>query len=153
MERYFFGNNSGYGFFNLYEKELKSKDKVVLLKGGSGTGKSSMMKKIAKKAKSLGLDYELWFCSGDPQSLDGVFVKDKNVAVVDATSPHAIGVNIPVVKDVIFDLASSLDASKLQGVREEVENKMICKKQHFMRVYQYLKSALRHLYNQFEIEK
>ena len=48
MERYFFGNNSGYGFFNLYEKELKSKDKVVLLKGGSGTGKSSMMKKIAK---------------------------------------------------------------------------------------------------------
>lgn len=26
-------------------------------------------------------------------------------------------------------------------------------KQHFMRVYQYLKSALRHLYNQFEIEK
>ena len=34
MERYFFGNNSGYGFFNLYEKELKSKDKVVLLKGG-----------------------------------------------------------------------------------------------------------------------
>lgn len=77
MERYFFGNNSGYGFFNLYEKELKSKDKVVLLKGGSGTGKSSMMKKIAKKAKSLGLDYELWFCSGDPQSLDGVFVKDK----------------------------------------------------------------------------
>lgn len=49
MERYFFGNNSGYGFFNLYEKELKSKDKVVLLKGGSGTGKSSMMKKIAKK--------------------------------------------------------------------------------------------------------
>lgn len=153
MERYFFGNNSGYGFFNLYEKELKSKDKVVLLKGGSGTGKSSMMKKIAKKAKSLGLDYELWFCSGDPQSLDGVFVKDKNVAVVDATSPHAIGVDIPVVKDVIFDLASSLDASKLQGMREEVEHKMICKKRHFMRVYQYLKSALRHLYNQFEIEK
>lgn len=46
---------------------------------------------------------------------------------MDATSPHAIGVDIPVVKDVIFDLASSLDASKLQGVREEVENKMICK--------------------------
>ena len=50
MERYFFGNNSGYGFFNLYEKELKSKDKVVLLKGGSGTGKSSMMKKIDGRA-------------------------------------------------------------------------------------------------------
>ena len=28
MERYFLGNNSGYGFFNLYEKELKLKDKL-----------------------------------------------------------------------------------------------------------------------------
>ena len=153
MERYFLGNNSGYGFFNLYEKELKLKDKVVLLKGGSGTGKSSLLKKIAKKAKSLGLDYELWFCSGDPQSLDGVFVKDKNVAVVDATSPHASGVDIPVVKDVIFDLAQNIDKDKLKGMREEIEKRIKTKKQHFMRAYQHLKSALCHLYNQFEIEK
>ena len=61
MERYFLGNNSGYGFFNLYENELKSTNKTVLLKGGSGTGKSSLLKKIAKKAKAMGLDYELWF--------------------------------------------------------------------------------------------
>lgn len=153
MERYFLGNNSGYGFFNLYENELKSKEKVVLLKGGSGTGKSSLMKKIAKKAKALGLDYELWFCSGDPQSLDGVYLKEKNIAVVDATSPHASGVDIPVIKDVIFDLASSLDENRLKGKRQEIEKYMKCKKQHFIRVYQYLKSALCHLYNQFEIEK
>lgn len=153
MERYFLGNNSGYGFFNLYENELKSTDKTVLLKGGSGTGKSSLLKKIAKKAKAMGLDYELWFCSGDPQSLDGIYLKDKNAAVVDATAPHASGVDIPVIKDVIFDLAQSLDESKLKGMRQDIEKYMKCKKQHFMRVYQHLKSALCHLYNQFEIEK
>lgn len=153
MERYFLGNNSGYGFFNLYENELKSKNKTVLLKGGSGTGKSSLLKKIAKKAKAMGLDYELWFCSGDPQSLDGIYLKDTNAAVVDATAPHASGVDIPVIKDVIFDLAQSLDESKLKGVRQDVEKYMKCKKQHFMRAYQHLKSALCHLYNQFEIEK
>ena len=153
MERYFLGNNSGYGFFNLYENELKSTNKTVLLKGGSGTGKSSLLKKIAKKAKAMGLDYELWFCSGDPQSLDGIYLKDKKAAVVDATAPHASGVDIPVIKDVIFDLAQSLDESKLKGMRQDIEKYMKCKKQHFMRVYQYLKSALCHLYNQFEIEK
>ncbi len=153
MERYFLGNNSGYGFFNLYENELKSTNKTVLLKGGSGTGKSSLLKKIAKKAKAMGLDYELWFCSGDPQSLDGIYLKDKKAAVVDATAPHASGVDIPVIKDVIFDLAQSLDESKLKGARQDIEKYMKCKKQHFMRVYQHLKSALCHLYNQFEIEK
>ncbi len=153
MERYFLGNNSGYGFFNLYENELKSTNKTVLLKGGSGTGKSSLLKKIAKKAKAMGLDYELWFCSGDPQSLDGIYLKDKKAAVVDATAPHASGVDIPVIKDVIFDLAQSLDESKLKGARQNIEKYMKCKKQHFMRVYQHLKSALCHLYNQFEIEK
>lgn len=153
MERYFLGNNSGYGFFNLYENELKSTNKTVLLKGGSGTGKSSLLKKIAKKAKTMGLDYELWFCSGDPQSLDGIYLKDKKAAVVDATAPHASGVDIPVIKDVIFDLAQSLDESKLKGARQDIEKYMKCKKQHFMRVYQHLKSALCHLYNQFEIEK
>ena len=134
MERYFLGNNSGYGFFNLYENELKSTNKTVLLKGGSGTGKSSLLKKIAKKAKAMGLDYELWFCSGDPQSLDGIYLKDKKAAVVDATAPHASGVDIPVIKDVIFDLAQSLDESKLKGMRQDVEKYMKCKKQHFMRV-------------------
>lgn len=153
MERYFLGNNSGYGFFNLYENELKSTNKTVLLKGGSGTGKSSLLKKIAKKAKAMGLDYELWFCSGDPQSLDGIYLKDKKAAVVDATAPHASGVDIPVIKDVIFDLAQSLDESKLKGARQDIEKYMKCKKQYFMRVYQHLKSALCHLYNQFEIEK
>lgn len=153
MERYFLGNNSGYGFFNLYENELKTKKKVVLLKGGPGTGKSSLLKKIAKKAKALGLDYELWFCSGDPQSLDGVLVKERDVAVVDATSPHASGVDVPVVKDVIFDLANGLDEGKLIGLRDEIEKRIKIKKQCFMRAYQHLKSALCHLYNQYEIEK
>lgn len=153
MERYFLGNNSGYGFWNDYDAELKGKDRVALLKGGPGTGKSTLMKKIAEYAKKAGHDIELWYCSGDPNSLDGVYIKDTNRAVVDATAPHASGVDIPVVKDRIFDLAQSLKPYKLRGVREDIEKLMNCKKQCFMRAYQHLKSALCHLYNQFEIEK
>lgn len=153
MERYFLGNNSGYGFWNDYDAELKGKDRVALLKGGPGTGKSTLMKKIAEYAKKAGHDIELWYCSGDPNSLDGVYIKDTNRAVVDATAPHASGVDIPVVKDRIFDLAQSLKPYKLRGVREDIEKLMNCKKQCFMRAYQHLKSALCHLYNQFEIER
>ena len=108
MERYFLGNNTAYGFYGNYEQELKDKNKVVLLKGGPGTGKSTILKRLAKEAEDRGVDYELWYCSGDPKSLDGVLVKDLNIAVVDATAPHATGADLPVIKDVIFDLATSL---------------------------------------------
>ena len=91
MERYFLGNNTGYGFKSNYENELKNKRRVILLKGGPGTGKSSMLKRIAAEAKGKGLDFELWYCSGDPDSLDGVYIKEKDTAVVDATAPHATG--------------------------------------------------------------
>lgn len=153
MERYFLGNNSGYGFWNNYDAELKGKDRVALLKGGPGTGKSTLMKKIAQYAKKAGHDIELWYCSGDPHSLDGVYIKDTNRAVVDATAPHASGVDIPVVKDRIFDLAQSLKPNKLKGVREDVERLMNCKKQYFMRIYQHLKSALCHFDNKMQLEK
>lgn len=152
MERYFLGNNSAYGFWSNYENELKDKDKVVLLKGGPGTGKSSMLKKIANVAKNKGYDYELWYCSGDPKSLDGVFVKDVNVAVIDATSPHAVGADLPIIRDVIFDLATSLNESMLLSNRQEIVELIKIKKQWFTRAYQHLKLAFCHLQAQFELE-
>ena len=152
MERYFLGNNTAYGFVGNYETELADKKKVVLLKGGPGTGKSTILKRVAKEAKERGLDYELWFCSGDPNSLDGVYIKDLNIAVVDATAPHATGADLPVIKDVIVDLATSLKEQIIAPHKDEVVNLIKCKKQRFMRAYQHLKLALCHFENQIALE-
>lgn len=152
MERYFLGNNTAYGFKGYYEDELKNKSKVILLKGGPGTGKSSILKKLAAEAKKRGYDYELWYCSGDPQSLDGVFIKDTGVAIVDATAPHASGADLPKIKDYIFDLATSLSHDKLTPERERIEKLLNDKKRCFIRAYQHLKVALCHLHNQLELE-
>lgn len=153
MERYFLGNNTAYGFKGNYESELGALDRSILLKGGPGTGKSSILKRLAKEAKERGYDVELWYCSGDPDSLDGVKIKELNVAVTDATSPHASGADIPKIKDFIIDLADSLSTEKLSEHKTEIEALLKCKKKHFMRAYQHLKSALCHLRNQFELER
>lgn len=152
MERYFLGNNTAYGFVGNYETELKDKRKVILLKGGPGTGKSSMLKKIAAEAKGRGYDCELWYCSGDPESLDGVYVKELDTAVVDATAPHASGADLPKLKDFLYDLANSLSHSRLSEHREEIDKLLYNKKQHFIRAYQHLKVALCHINNQIEFE-
>ena len=152
MERYFLGNNTAHGFVGNYETELADKRKVVLLKGGPGTGKSTILKRVAQEAKERGLDFELWYCSGDPSSLDGVYIKDLNVAVVDATAPHATGANLPVIKDVIVDLATSLKEEVISPHKDEIVKLIKCKKERFIRAYQHLKLALCHLENQIALE-
>ncbi len=153
MERYFLGNNTAYGFVGYYEDELKRKDKVILLKGGPGTGKSSILKKLANEARARGFDYELWYCSGDPASLDGIYVKQLNAAVVDATAPHASGADLPMMKDFLFDLASSLSVEKLSARKEEIQRLFAAKKQHFVRAYERLRTAKCHMDNMLELER
>ena len=152
MERYFLGNNTAYGFLGNYETELKNKRRVILLKGGPGTGKSSILKKLAAEAKSAGYDYELWYCSGDPDSLDGVYIKEIDTAIVDATAPHASGADSPKIKDFLYDLADSLSHDKLMKHKGEIDELLTRKKNHFMRAYQHLGVALKHFQNQLELE-
>lgn len=152
MERYFVGNNTAYGFFGNYERELAGLKRVILLKGGPGTGKSSLLKRIANEAKSRGMDYELWYCSGDPNSLDGVYIKDIDSAVTDATAPHASGADLPKMKDFIFDLAANLSHEELNEHKDEIGELLKYKKAHFRRAYEHLKTALCHFNNQLELE-
>ena len=44
---YFAGGNTARGFFSLYDSNFAGLEKVFILKGGPGTGKSTLMKKIA----------------------------------------------------------------------------------------------------------
>lgn len=153
MERYFLGNNTAYGFKGYYESELLSKRRVILLKGGPGTGKSSILKKLADEGRKRGMDYELWYCSGDPKSLDGVFIKDVDTAIVDATSPHATAADSPKMKDFIFDLASSLNHDKLMKDKDMIDKLLNRKKLCFIRINQHLKTAFCHYNNVLALEK
>ncbi|MEG1662832.1 MAG: hypothetical protein RR338_02495 [Clostridia bacterium] len=142
MERYFLGNNTGLGFFGYYKDELAKKDRVFLLKGGPGTGKSTLMRQIARECFLRGFDYEEWYCSGDPSSLDGIFVKEKNLCVVDATAPHASEADLPIVRDEIVNLAEALDRDVLLENRKEIEIAINDKKLHFTHANRHLKYAL-----------
>lgn len=58
------------------------------IKGRAGTGKSTMLKKIAAEAEKRGLDTEIYHCGFDPHSLDMVIVRELGFAIFDSTSPH-----------------------------------------------------------------
>ena len=88
---FFLGANSAEGFYSLYDEYCREKGGFLhLIKGGPGGGKSGFMRKIGEKAENLGYDVEYIRCSGDPESLDAVYIKDLSICYVDATSPHVL---------------------------------------------------------------
>ncbi|HBZ6546864.1 TPA: PRK06851 family protein [Clostridium perfringens] len=62
--------------------------KRYFLKGRAGTGKSTMLKKIAKAVMELGYDVEVYNCGFDPDSKDMVISRELNFAIFDSTAPH-----------------------------------------------------------------
>ena len=59
---FFLGANSGGGFFSLYDQLGRPEDTydLIVLKGGPGVGKSTMMKAIGAAAEKRGLDGALF---------------------------------------------------------------------------------------------
>lgn len=84
----FLAANTGLGFVSAYEGFPPEGSFLHIVKGGPGTGKSSYMKAIREAARRRGLDTLSVLCSGDPDSLDGLWIPALGLAWVDGTAPH-----------------------------------------------------------------
>lgn len=91
------GANSKDGFVSLFEKlRIENKElKIYAVKSGPGCGKNTCIRKLSEVfAGETGI-CEYIYCSSDPASLDGVVIHDKNLAVLDGTSPHVYDPKFP----------------------------------------------------------
>ncbi|MGM1045609.1 MAG: PRK06851 family protein [Bacillota bacterium] len=71
-----------------YVPDLTNGLKRYLVKGRAGSGKSTMLKKIAAAGEERGFDVEIYHCGFDPNSLDMVIVREAEFAIFDSTAPH-----------------------------------------------------------------
>ncbi len=140
---YFLGANTPIGFYSLFDELYNPNDNcsIFLIKGGPGTGKSSIMKKVASKAESFGFNVERIHCSSDPLSLDAVMIPEINTSIADATSPHVINPVYPGVCEHTIELSQCWNVNKLKNNTSEIkritsENSSVHKKS-----VKYLKSA------------
>ena len=110
------GGNTPFGFHSYYNYILSQRkaQKFFCIKGGPGVGKSTLMKDLAELYISKGENVDRFWCSSDPSSLDGVLLKDRNVAIVDGTAPHIIDPVNPGAVDEIVNLGDFLNAEGLR---------------------------------------
>ncbi|SMB80482.1 hypothetical protein SAMN00017405_0883 [Desulfonispora thiosulfatigenes DSM 11270] len=89
IRRFFAGGNTSEGFYSFYHYMVKpDATRFFIIKGGSGTGKSTFMRYIGKEMASRGYELEYHHCSSDFNSIDGVVIKDLDIGLVDGTAPH-----------------------------------------------------------------
>lgn len=121
MHKYFLGGATPDGFVTKFSNQIEDTDYCTyIIKGGPGTGKSSLMKKISQTFTDE--EQDVYYCSADPDSYDAVVLKKHKVAFVDGTAPHVFDPTYPGAVQRILYLGDYWDIASLKKNKDNIIN-------------------------------
>lgn len=142
----FAASNSGHGFHSYYGEVFSPArtDRLYVIKGGPGTGKSHFMKTVARRARTEGYRVTEYLCSSDPSSLDGLVLEREGsptLGLLDGTPPHVWEPALPGARDELINLGSFWDGRRLYGEADTVRRLSEAKSAAYTRAYALLRAA------------
>lgn len=144
ITQYFPGGNTALGFYSYWDSNINDLDRLIILKGGPGTGKSTLLDKILREFAAEDWETELLWCSSDAESLDGVIFRKISLGIIDGMAPHLRDPHYPGVIDRLINLGDYWSEQILLQNKEEIialtnENRSL-----FQKTYQTLAEAKKH---------
>lgn len=150
IRRMFPGGNTSQGFVSLHDNIINDRrNKLYILKGMPGGGKSSLMTEIGERALDKGYSLEYHHCPSDPESIDGLVINELAIAIVDGTPPHSIDPVYPGLSDRIINLAAYINEEEIAEYKKEIEEAKEKNSKAYRRAFNYLKAA-RSVYKEIE---
>ena len=142
--QFFLGANAAGGFISLYDRwvDQRKLQAFYCLKGGAGCGKSTLMTQVAQAALAAGYGVEYILCSGDPDSLDGIYIPGKGAAVVDGTSPHVMDPTYVGAPGHYVDLGAGYDRKALFAQRQEIVAAVQAYRSYYPQAYRAIAGAV-----------
>ncbi len=121
ITNYYAGGNTARGFYSLYDSCLQGLERLYILKGAPGCGKSSLMKSIGYDWNDKGYDIEFLHNASDNQSVEGVLIPCLKVGIVNGSGPQVIEPKYPGVVEEYINLGTAWDSNQLIPYRDEIE--------------------------------
>jgi len=120
--RFFLGANTQDGFCSRFGqlRNIPQYRHQYIIKGGPGSGKSTLMRRIAQAAEDRGYTCERILCSSDTFSLDGVIVWELGLSFVDGTAPHVVEPRYAGACESYIDLSPYWDMDGLSSRKTEI---------------------------------
>lgn len=141
IRRLFPGSNTHAGFFGFFENLRSQASRCLILKGGPGVGKSTLMGAVGKYFEEKHQPVVYYHCSGDPDSLDAVFAPEAGYLILDGTAPHIVDPILPGAEDGILNLGICLNERELTAHRAEISAIAGEIQGCYARAYRYLSAA------------
>ena len=140
---FFAAANGADGFRSYFDDIFSSEtfDEIFILKGGPGTGKSTLLKELSHTFTRPGITAEIFYCSSDPKSLDGVLLSghNKKVAILDGTAPHERDARIPGATDILVNLGDAFNKDALRKNKTKIVSLQKEKNAAYKDAYFYLR--------------
>lgn len=143
-KRYFAAANGYDGFRSNFESVFSPNKlkKLFIIKGGPGTGKSTLMRSVKDVVSKYAEVTEI-LCSSDIRSLDGLVIKHDGITVgiADGTAPHVLETRYPGAVDEIVNLGDGFNYRALMSCANEIIDLSKRKGIAYGKAYTLLKSA------------
>lgn len=88
-----------------------------VITGEPGTGKSTMLRRIADTALSRGYTIDLYHCPMYPEQVDHVYIRELDTGVITSNWPHEY---TPQSDDVVIDTGAYVNQARLTTYAEEI---------------------------------
>ena len=118
---YYVSANTSSGYVSFFDDLIKQIERVYIIKGGPGSGKSTFIKRIGEDLLSVGMNVDFIYSPDDKYTLEGVFIKDICVAIINGTYPHSIDPVYPGAIERILDFGNFWDIDYLRLHRNTIK--------------------------------
>ncbi|PZE20386.1 PRK06851 family protein [Paenibacillus xerothermodurans] len=117
---YFALGHTARGFHSLYGSAFHETQRLYILEGGYGAGKSHWMHKLATAVQERGEPVELFHSPLNPGSVDGIIINGGKTGVVDGSAYRGAAITAPGVREIYVNLWPALQTSDLTAYKKDI---------------------------------
>jgi hypothetical protein len=119
--RYVFASShTTQGYYTFIPELIKDLDRVYILKGAPGSGRSTFIRLVGEVMSEQGLEVEFWISALDSITPDGVYIPQLDLAIINGSLPGNIDPRYPGVKEHLINLGEYWDPAVIQAQRPQI---------------------------------